>query len=109
MPNYQISDESKRDNPMLGLIGFIVLIVLGGLSFAVSGAAVRFLSTANVVLGTARVLPIKFPPTWSPLGHQAVVAFGIFMILFVIAMIIMFTFMKPPGTSELDVSLDQMR
>ena len=110
--NYQVANEGeKKENPMLGLIGFIIIVVIGGFSFLVSSPVLDFLTTANVTLGLSgiKLLPLTFPADWSRLGDQAAVAFGIFMIVFVIAMIILFTFMKPSTESEMSVSLEDMR
>ncbi len=110
--NYQVANEGeKKENPMLGLIGFIIIVVIGGFSFLVSGPVLNYLTTANVTLGLSgiKLLPLAFPPEWSRLGDQVAVAFGIFMIIFVIAMIILFMFMKPSTQSENSVSLEDMR
>jgi hypothetical protein len=109
MPNYETVDLSKQESPMSGLVGFIILIVVGGFSFLVSGPVQRFLMTANVSLGPAKLLPIQFPAGWSPLVNQAAVAFGLFLIIFVLAMIVLFLFMKPRTYDERNVSLDDMR
>jgi hypothetical protein len=108
--NYQVA-ETKKENPMLGLIGFIILVVVGGFSFAVSGPALHFLRTAHVTVGMSgiKLLPLEFPANWSPLANQMAVAFGIFLVVFAIAMIILFLFMKPSTQDEYSVSLDVMR
>jgi predicted acyltransferase len=109
--NFEIVDESKRQNPMLGLIGFIVVILIGGGSFAVSGPVTNYLQTANVVLGASgvKILPMAFPPDWSQLGNQLAVTAGLFLILFVIAMLLMFIFMTPKSEGETSVSMDTIR
>jgi len=109
--NYQVADDGKKENPMQGLIGFIILVVVGGISFLVSGPVLGFLTTANLTLGMSgiKLLPLAFPANWSQLADQAAVAFGLFMILMVIMMIILFTFMKPSTQGETSVSMDQMR
>jgi hypothetical protein len=109
--NYQVVDESKRQNPMLGLIGFIVIVLIGGGSFAVSGPVTNYLQTATVVLGASgiKILPIAFPPDWSPLANQLAVTAGLFIVLFVIAMLIMFIFMTPAGQDDLSVNMNTIR
>ena len=109
--NVKIADDDSKENPMLGLIGFIIMIVVGGFAFAVSGPVVRYLTTANVKIGMSGIalLPLKFPEDWSPLANQLAVAFGIFLVIFVIAMVILFMFMKPASQDERSVSLDVMR
>ena len=109
--NYEIVDERKRQNPMLGLIGFIVIVLIGGGSFAVSGPVTNYLQTATLVLGASgiKLLPIAFPPDWSPLANQLAVTAGLFLVLFVIAMGIMFIFMTPSSQDDTTVSMDTMR
>jgi hypothetical protein len=111
MRNYETVDESKRPNPMLGLIGFIILIVVGGISFALSGPIMVWLQTAQVVIGPSaiKVLPIQFPPDWSPLGDQTAVAFGVFLLVFGVIMLVLFSFMRPSFSDPRDVSLDTLR
>lgn len=108
--NYTVADKNEQ-NPMLGLIGFIVIVVTGGISFIISGPLTRYLTTAHVNVGMANLplLPLKFPEDWSPLGGQMAVAFAIFMIIFAIAMIILFMFMRPSSQSETSVNLDVLR
>lgn len=109
--NYEIVDESKRQNPMSGLIGFIVIIIVGGVSFAISGPVTNFLQTTNLVLGASgiKLLPLTFPADWSPLGNQLAVTAGLFLVMFVIVMGVMFTFMTPSTQSETSVSMDSIR
>ncbi len=109
--NFEVVDKSKQQNPMLGLIGFILIVVLGGFSFGVSGPATAWLQTSTVVLGASgiNILPLKFPDTWSPLANQLAVTVGIFLVLFVIAMALMFMFMRPASVTEQSVSMHDMR
>ena len=109
--NYEIVDDRKRPNPMSGLIGFIVIVLIGGGSFAVSGPVTNYLQTATVVLGASgiKILPLAFPPDWSPLANQLAVTAGLFLVLFVIVMAVMFIFMTPASQDELSVNMDTMR
>jgi len=109
--NYEVSDASKRPNPMLGLIGFIVIVIIGGFSFAVSAPVAYWLKTTTVVAGASgvKILPLAFPPEWPPIGQQLAVTVGLFLILFVLAMVLMFAFMRPSTASEMDVNMDVMR
>jgi hypothetical protein len=109
--NLEVVDKSKEQNPMLGLFGFIVLVVVGGVSFLISGPLTQYLTTARVTIGAANIklLPIKFPVDWSPLADQLAVTLVVFLIIFVIVMIIMFMFMKPSSEGEMSVNLDVMR
>lgn len=109
--NYEVADTSNEQNPMLGLIGFIMLIVVGGISFLVSGPLLHYLTTTDLRLGMSgiKVLPIFFPSTWSPLGSQAAVAFVVFLFMFAIVMIILFMFMRPSNRGDTSVSIDVLR
>ena len=108
--NYEVAD-SKEQNPMLGLIGFIMLVVVGGISYLISGPFTQYLKTAHVTIGATglKLLPLYFPADWSPLASQLAVAFFIFLVLFVVAMIILFTFMRPSTRTETSVSIDVLR
>jgi len=109
--NYETVDASKRPNPMLGLIGFIVFVVIGGFAFAISSPVAHWLKTTTVVLGASgiKLLPLAFPPEWGGTGEQLAVTAGLFMTLFVIAMVLMFTFMRPSTADDQSVSMDAMR
>lgn len=111
MPNYQVADEGKKQNPMIGLIGFIVIVVIAAISFVLSGPIMGWLTTANFVLGASgiQVLPLAFPGDWTPIARQLAVAGGLFLILFVIGTGITFIFMTPSTSSDMSVSLDDMR
>jgi hypothetical protein len=91
------------------LIGFGVLVVLGGLSYALSDLVIGYLTTAHLVIGTFSVLPLLFPAEWPHIAKQAAVAFVLFMIMFVIAMIAMFSVITPPGEDETTISLADVR
>jgi len=109
--NFETVDESKRPNPMSGLIGFIVIVVIGGFSFAVSAPVTHWLKTTTVVAGASglKLLPLIFPPEWPALGQQLAVTAGLFLILFVIAMVLLFAFMRPSTADERSVSMNDMR
>ena len=109
--NYEIADARKEQNPMIGLIGFIMIIVVGGVSFLLSIPLTTYFKTTRLTLGMSglQVLPLKFPQGWSPLGQQLAVTAGLFLVLFVISMVILFMFMKPSSEDETSVNLDVMR
>ena len=109
--NVEIADNKKEQNPMLGLIGFIIMVVVGGISFLISGPLTRYLTTAHLTVGMTglKLLPVKFPPDWSPLAGQLAVAFGVFLVVFVFSMLILFIFMKPPSKDEMNVDIDILR
>jgi hypothetical protein len=107
--NYEVVDSSKEKNPMLGLIGFIVLVVVGGISYGLSIPLLPYVTKTKMMLGAAQILPIRFPPDWTPLMNQLAVTFAIFLVLFVISMIVLFMFMKPISQDDQYVNLDVMR
>lgn len=109
--NYEVVDHSKEQNPMLGLIGFIMIVVVAGLSYLISIPLTGYLKRAHVVLGASglNVLPLRFPDGWSLLGQQLAVSAGLFLVLFVISMVILFMFMKPASQDEQSVNLDVLR
>ncbi len=107
MPNYQQIDTRKA-NPLLPLIGFIIILAFGGFAYLVSPAVGQWLSTTNwTVVGTS-VLPMRFPAGWSEVTVRLAISSGIFLVLFVLAMILMFLVMGT-SRSETDISLGELR
>ncbi len=108
--NVQQATKRRKRSPLGPLIGFIVLVVVLGVSFLAAPSAVNWLETAEFTLGAFgwRVLPITFPAEWSPLVIQTVVTLFMALVLFIILMIIMFALMKPPR-EELDVEYSAVR
>jgi hypothetical protein len=100
--------STKKVNPLLPFIGFIVLLVTGGLSYLAAPRVAVWLTEARWVLGVTQVLPLSFPTSWSPLTIQLAVASGMFLVIFVIAMTFLFVVM---GTSRgpMDVSVGELR
>lgn len=109
--NYEVVDSSREQNPMLGLIGFIMLIVVGGVSYLISGPFTQYLTTAHVTVAASglQLLPLSFPANWSPLAGQLAVAFFVFLVIFALAMIVLFMFMRPSTRTETSVSVDVLR
>jgi hypothetical protein len=91
------------------VIGFGVLVVLGGLSFALSDLALGYLTSAHLVVGPMTVLPLAFPQEWPHIARQAAVSFILFMIMFVLAMIVMFSFISPASEDDTTIPLDEVR
>jgi|GEM_PF-3257556 len=91
-------EEEKRPDPLVPFLGFIIILILGGVSWVVSPAVVAWLARTNWVFGTFgwQVLPIHFPENWPPLLSQALIALLIFLLLFTIAMAFFFLFARPP-------------
>lgn len=106
--NFKVEERKKKD-PMGPFIGFVVFILVAGFSFLISGPAVKFLTTTSFRLGSlGQILPIALPATWPPLLRQGVIGGGIFLFLFIIVMIVMFSMMKPVY-GEQDVKLADIR
>ncbi len=105
-----IQQEEKPPNPLLPIIGFVLFLVVGGAAFLASPRMVTWLKTTHFKLGGfIPLLPMEFPKGWSPLANQLAVTLFLSILFFTIVMACLFFLMKPPGTGETDVSLDQIR
>ena len=105
-----VQQEEKPQNPLLPIIGFVVILIVGGAAFWVSPRVVWWLQNTNFKLaGLIKVFPIDFPKGWSPLANQLAVTLFLFIILFTIVMSALFFVMRVPGSDETDVSLDEIR
>nr|MBN1228548.1 hypothetical protein [Anaerolineae bacterium] len=98
----------KHRNPFIPLLGFILLIVIGGGSYLVAPVATDFLQTTSLSIRTWSILPLQFPPEWPSLVTHLVVAFGIFFVVFVLLLLLAFLLMKPPA-DERDVNIAELR
>lgn len=107
MPNYQ-EVSTKKANPLLPFLGFFMLVLIGGFSYLVSPMVADFLTTTNWSAGSTKILPIAFPAGWSTLMVNGAVTLGLSMILFAIAMILLFMVMGSPE-GPTDVSLKEIR
>jgi hypothetical protein len=110
MSNVQHKSTEKKGSPLGPLIGFIMFIVIGGLSYVISPAVVHYAETAHVTFGSFgwKLLPIAFPAGWPDILKNLIVTGLLFLILFVVAMIILFSIMKP-ARGEMDIGLEQIR
>ncbi len=107
--NYAETGE-KKQNPMLPIIGFVVIVIVGGAAFWASPRMVTWLKTTQFKLGgLITVLPIEFPKGWSPLANQLAVTAFLFILIFTIVMSVMFFFTGKAAMGESDVSLDEIR
>lgn len=98
-----VPQKKEKTSALSPFIGFVMLIVTGGLSFLLSPTAVKWLKTTHWEPGgTMAILPLKFPASWSPMTEQLVVSLGLFIMLFAIAMAFMFMFMKTTA-DEIDI------
>jgi hypothetical protein len=104
--SYQRVEKKKKANPLLPLIGLVIMILCGGGSYLVAPRVINFLETAQFTLGAlGPILPIAFPSEWPPILIRGVVAGVTFFIVFTVMMIIMFAIMKPPQEeSHVDIS-----
>jgi hypothetical protein len=107
MPNIEIASQEKA-NPLIPFIGFVMLLVVGGLSYLVAPAATGWLMTAQWTLAGTAILPFAFPAAWSPVMVRVSVAAGLFLLLFVLVMIVMLLMMGSPKT-ETDATYGQLR
>ncbi len=101
---------SKRQNPLGPLVGFILLLVVGGFSALAAPLVVGWLQTAELTFGLLgwKVLPIQFPASWPPIAAHVLVGLVIFVVVFTILMIVLFSLMKPPR-EEMNVELSTVR
>lgn len=107
--NY-VEAEKKQQNPMLPIIGFVMILILGGAAYLISPVVVTWLRTTHFSLGgLITVLPIAFPKGWSPLANQLIVAAFLFILLFALVMSGMFFVSGKSAVGEDDVSLDEIR
>ncbi len=101
--------KEEKPNPIMPLVGFFLLLILGGLSYLVSPTIANWLAMAEVTLGKDfKLLPITFPPEWPSFAPRLVVTLVMFGVFFVVVMILLFLFMKPGGSTS-DVTLQQVR
>jgi hypothetical protein len=107
--NY-VEAEKKQQSPMLPIIGFVVILIVGGAAFLVSPRVVTWLGTTHFSLGgLITVLPIAFPKGWSPLANQLAVTAFMFILLFTIVMSGILFFIGKSVVGETDVNLDDIR
>jgi Trk-type K+ transport system membrane component len=106
MPNYEV--RQTKNSAWFPLIGFIVFVILAALSFFVAPNVAQFLTTETWTLGVTRVLPMRFPDTWTDIQIRLAAAAGLFMVLFALATIVMLTIMGSP-MSDTDISLKEIR
>lgn len=105
-----LEKKGKDAPPFNPFVGFIILLVLGALSFLASPALVRFITTANVRLGGfIQLFPMSFPPEWTFMTQRIVVTFAIFLGFFIIFMVIWSIVMAGSGRDEFDVDLTKLR
>lgn len=110
MPNYEEAQKSTAGTAARPLIGFVMFIIIVGISFLVSPVTVNFVTRTNVVLGASgiKLLPIFFPPDWPPIAAQLVMTIAVSLVLFVLAMIVIFIVF--PGEKDTStVNLDDIR
>ncbi|MBN1313209.1 MAG: hypothetical protein JXB30_17505 [Anaerolineae bacterium] len=100
--------EEKPPHPLIPLFGFIIFVIVGGLSYLVSPKVVHWLETTNFKLGgLVKILPIEFPAKWPPIAHNLVVTFALFFVIFATVMSVVMFMMKPPGAG--DLTMETMR
>ncbi|MBN1122494.1 MAG: hypothetical protein JXJ17_15565 [Anaerolineae bacterium] len=104
--SYQRYEPKKKNNPLLPLIGFVIMALGGGFSYLAAPGVINFLETTTFVFGFfGPILPIAFPSDWPPLLTRGVIAGMMFLVIFTVMMIVMFAIMKPPKEeSHVDIS-----
>lgn len=107
MPNYQEAETNKKSNPYIALMGFIIIVLVGGVSYLAAPMLRTWLTTTTWFVAGTRVLPIRFP-AWDLLTQDLAVAAGMFLVLFAVVMILLLVVMGSPA-GPTDVSLQEIR
>jgi hypothetical protein len=104
--SYQRFQPKKKANPMLPLIGLVIMILGGGFSYLIAPGVINFLQTTTFVFGSfGAILPISFPSEWPPTIIRLVVTGTMFLVIFTLMMIVIFAITKPPQEeSHVDIS-----
>ncbi|MBN1429026.1 MAG: hypothetical protein JXB07_11620 [Anaerolineae bacterium] len=101
-----IVQEEKPPHPLIPLFGFIIILIIGGLSYMISPRVVHWLKNTHFTLGgLIPVLPIEFPAGWPALAHNLAVTAVLFFGIFTIGTMMIFFVAKPPGKKEVDLDM----
>ncbi len=107
--NY-VEAETRKQHPMAPIIGFVIMLVVGGVAFLLSPRMVWWLKTTHFKLaGLITVLPIEFPKGWSALANQLVVTLFLFVLIFALVMTGILFLTGKSAMGEKDISLDEIR
>ncbi|MGF1507288.1 MAG: hypothetical protein GYB64_03380 [Chloroflexi bacterium] len=111
MSNQYMVEKKQKRNPFNPVIGFIILVIGGGLAWLVSPGVLDFITTQPVSFGAfGQILPINMPAAWSASTERLVIAFLMFLVFFTIFMIIAALFMiKPEKRDPQYVNLGEIR
>lgn len=103
------AEHSRKADPLRPLIGFLLLVVLAGLSILTAKPLANWLQTARLNFGALgwQILPITFPD-WPDLAKHGLVAAVTFLIVFALIMIVLMAVMRPPR-GEMDVRTSKLR
>ena len=105
-----LQKQKTEGNPFLGLVGFVVMIVVGGISFVIAPRAIDFVTTTQFSFGIVQVLPIQFPSDWPAIMRQLVMTLALFLVFFALLMIPLAAVIKPEiDDKEMEVSIGEMR
>ena len=81
-------EKIEKPNPLLPVVGFILLVGFGGFAYVIAPTARRFAETRPVRLGSMQVFPMEFPADWPDVAINGAIALIIFLVLFGIGMVI---------------------
>jgi hypothetical protein len=107
MPNF-VEVEEQKTNAWVPLVGFIFLVILGGIAFMLAPMAQEWLTTTSWVAGSTKVLPLRFPGQWSPIMVRSAVALMVWLPMFAITMMLLLLVMGS-GMKSTDISLKEIR
>ena len=106
--NFVETTEMKAVTAWVPLIGFVMFVLLGIVSYLLAPAFHGWLIEAEWVVANTKILPLNFPGAWSDETIRIVVAVMLWLGLFAITMFVLLLTMGSP-LKEDDVSLPQIR
>lgn len=103
-------NQRPKKGPLRPALGFILLLVVGALSWFVSPRVADWLTTTDCQIGSFQwqILPLEFPEAWPSIAVQGLVALFTFMITFITFMVVFVILLRPPRGRH-DVSVSQAR
>ena len=105
-----MAGQRSTNNPLGPIVGFFVLLIVGGGVYLASPAIITWLGNTSLTFGAFgwQILPLLMPPSWPPLMQRLVITGFGFMIVFIMVVIVLMLFMKPEQ-DEISVNLNDIR
>ncbi len=104
MSKYGRTDKVKEKgpNPFLPIVGFILMVGIGGLAYLFAPTVRRYVETNRLAVMGTQILPLTFPD-WPDVAVNAAIAFIFFLVFFSIAMFLALA-LSPQRRSEDDAA-----